>query len=98
MPFENCIAHSFTLNSISAHAPAAPGDYGITNASEWIYIGVTDDIRSELLNYLRERSTPVMKRKPSGFVFEVRDDWERVNRHNRLVTEYKPVCNRQARP
>jgi len=97
MPFENCTAHAFTLNSISAHAPAAPGVYGITNAQEWIYIGVTEDIRSMLLGYLRERGTPIMQRRPSGFVFEVRDEWERVNRQNILVREYEPVCNRQAR-
>ncbi len=96
MPFENCVAHAFTVNSISAYAPAAPGVYGITNAREWIYIGVADDIRGVLLSYLRESGTPVMRRRPSGFVFEIRADWERTNRQNRLVMEYEPVCNRQA--
>ena len=97
MPFENCVAHAFTSNSISAHAPSASGVYGITNAREWIYIGVTDDIRNMLLSYLRERGSPVMDRKPSGFVYEVRDTWERTTRQSRLVMEYEPFCNRHGR-
>ena len=98
MPFENCVAHAFTSNSIRAHAPAASGVYGITNAREWIYIGVADDIRSVLLGYLRENGSQVMDRKPSGFVFEVRDQWERTSRQNRLVMEYEPICNRHCKP
>jgi len=99
MPFEDRTAYVFTVNSISAHAPAAPGVYGITNAREWIYIGVADDIRRMLLSYLSESGTPVMRRGPSGFVFEIRAEWEeRTSRQNRLVMEYEPVCNRQANP
>jgi len=98
MPFENSVAHAFTSNSIRAHAPAAPGVYGITNAREWIYIGVADDIRSVLLGHLGENRSQVMDRKPSGFVFELWDQLERTSRQNRLVMEYEPFCNRNWKP
>jgi len=75
------------------YAPMASGVYGITNSSEWIYIGETDDIQGALLTHLRESDSPQMKRRPTGFVFEISDAARRSSRQDSLVSEYQPCCN-----
>jgi hypothetical protein len=94
MPFENSLAHAFTPTSIRNHAPAESGVYGISNAREWIYIGATDNIQGELLAHLQETGTALLTRQPKGFVYELCTSAARMGRHDRLVTEYGPVCNR----
>jgi len=70
MPFDQPTPRSLTPVSIRANAPIASGIYGISNAREWIYIGETDNIQGTLLSHLRELDTSLMKRRPTGFVFE----------------------------
>jgi hypothetical protein len=94
MPFEQIFPRSFTAVSVREHAPTASGVYGISNAIEWIYIGETDNIRDTLLGHLRELDTSLLKRQPTGFVFEVCDRAKRPARQDRLVLEYEPACNR----
>jgi hypothetical protein len=94
MPFDQPTPRSLTPVSIRANAPIASGIYGISNAREWIYIGETDNIQGTLLSHLRELDTSLMKRRPTGFVFEVCDRASRPVRQDRLVTEYEPTCNR----
>jgi hypothetical protein len=94
MPFDQPTPRSLTPVSIRANAPIASGIYGISNAREWIYIGETDNIQGTLLSHLRESDTSLMKRRPTGFVFEVCDRASRPVRQDRLVTEYEPTCNR----
>lgn len=38
----------------------------------------------------------MMKRHPTGFVFEVCDETRRPSRQDRLIREYKPICNERA--
>jgi len=94
MPFDQPTPRSLTPVSIRANAPIASGIYGISNAREWIYIGETDNIQGTLLSHLQELDTSLMKRRPTGFVFEVCDRANRPVRQNRLVFEYEPTCNR----
>ena len=94
MPFENSLAHAFTPSSIRNHAPVASGVYGISNSHEWIYIGETDNIQGKLLTHLQELGTPLLTRQPKGFVYELCTLGVRMGRHDRLVTEYGPICNR----
>jgi hypothetical protein len=96
MPFEQLIPRPLLPVAIQMYAPAASGVYGISNAREWIYIGETDDIRDALLTHLREGNTALMRRQPTGFVFEVCDRAKRPARQDRLVLEYEPACNRQS--
>lgn len=96
MPFEQYIPRPFTLGDVRAFAPAASGVYGVSNAREWIYIGTSDDIQASLLRHMSESATSLMKRKPTGFVFEVCKPVHCVARQNRLVLEYEPVCNRSS--
>ncbi len=94
MPFAQLPPRSFTASSVREHAPAQSGVYGISNAAEWIYIGEADDIQEALLGHLRELEPSLLRRQPTGFVFEVCDRAIRPARQDRLVLEYEPTCNR----
>jgi hypothetical protein len=96
MPFEHLTPRRFTSSSIQSYAPAASGVYGISNAIEWIYIGETDNIQAALLDHLQYLYTSLMKRQPTGFVFEVCEGARRSARQDRLVHEYEPSCNQDA--
>lgn len=95
MPFTQLVPHPFTSNSIEMYAPASSGVYGVSNAREWVYIGVADNIKGALLAHLRELQTTLMKREPTGFVYEPCEGGHRLIRQDRLVLEYEPTCNRQ---
>ncbi len=72
-----------------------PGVYGLSNAREWIFVGVTDDIRAALLGHLHESNTPLKSRVPTGFTFEICHPTQGAARVTRLVTELSPVCNKR---
>lgn len=94
MPFEQKFPRSFLASAVKEYAPALSGVYGISNAGEWIYIGETDNIQATLFEHLQESDTSLVKRQPTGFVFEVCARAERASRQNRLIREYEPTCNR----
>lgn len=96
MPFAELTPRPFTSGGVETYAPATSGVYGISNALEWIFIGYTDDIHGSLLNHLRDFDTLLMKRLPTGFVFEVCAASHRAARHDRLIHEYEPACNRHS--
>ena len=93
MPFDPSIPRPLMPVAVRTYAPDTSGVYGISSASEWIYIGASDDIRGALLAHLQQSDTPVMKRQPTGFVFEVCEPAQRGFRQNRLIAEYSPICN-----
>ena len=95
MPFEEFTPRSFTAVSVRANAPASSGIYGVSNAREWIFIGETDNIQASLLHDLQQSESAILKRSPTGFVFELCVPAERIARQNRLILEYEPVCNRR---
>jgi hypothetical protein len=96
MPFEQLIPRPFTSNGVRMYAPAVSGVYGISNAREWIYIGETDDIQAALLAHLQDLGASLMKRQPTGFVFEASNSLARSMRQDWLVLEYEPFCNRHS--
>jgi hypothetical protein len=96
MPFNQVIPRTLSRAGVRAYAPAASGVYGISNAGEWIYIGQADNIQVALEHHLQDAGTSVMKRQPTGFVFEVCDSAHRFARQDRLVFEYGPSCNRNS--
>jgi hypothetical protein len=97
MPFEQLIPRPFTTAGIEIYAPVQSGIYGISNASEWIYIGETDDIRDALTQHLRAKDTALMMHRPAGFVFEVCVPAQRTRRQHSLIVEYSPACNQRNR-
>lgn len=96
MPFEQLVPRPFTSTGVRMYAPSVSGLYGVSNAREWIYIGVTDNIQGALLDHLSAPHTSLMQREPSGFVFEVCEGMHCAARQDRLVLEYEPTCNRQS--
>jgi excinuclease UvrABC nuclease subunit len=96
MPFNQFTPRNFSTDAVHTYAPVTSGVYGISNSREWIYIGESDNIQNSLLNHLHEIKTALMKREPTGFVFEVCDQAHRASRQGRLVAEYGPSCNRLA--
>lgn len=97
MAFEFTIPHAFSSVSIRAHAPAAPGVYGISNSRQWIYIGEADNIREQLLEHLTETTPGIRRYIPTGFSFQMCDSHARAERHRRLVAQYDPAYNRETR-
>jgi hypothetical protein len=94
VPFEGYGGFSFSPVSVQRNAPSMPGVYGLSNAVEWVFVGVTDDIRSTLLNHLREGNTRLKSRIPTGFTFEICHASQWAARVSRLVRELAPFCNR----
>jgi hypothetical protein len=94
LPFEGYGGFSFSPVSVQKNAPSMPGVYGLSNAREWVFVGSTNDIRSTLLDHLREGNTPLKSRAPTGFTFEIWHPSQCAARVSRLVTELAPVCNR----
>jgi excinuclease UvrABC nuclease subunit len=95
MPFEGYGGFSFSSVSVQKNAPPLPGVYGLSNASQWIYVGAARDIQAALMAHLRETNTTLRSLSPKGFTFELCDAAQHSARQNRLVEEYAPVCNRR---
>ena len=49
MPFDQLIPRPFTSTAVLMYVPVVSGIYGISNAREWIYIGVADNLQGALL-------------------------------------------------
>ena len=62
-----------------------------------IYIGETDNIKASLLNNQQQGDSALMRRWPTGLIFEPRSRAGRLATQDRLILEYEPVCNRRLR-
>ena len=96
MPFEGYGGFAFTWVSVQRNAPAMPGVYGLSNAREWVFVGIADDIHAALLAHLQEGDSPIKSRAPTGFTFEVCHPTQSPMRAARLIAELSPVCRRKA--
>jgi hypothetical protein len=94
MPFVHPFSRTFSVPSISKHAPSEPGIYGLSNARHWILIECTADIKGALLAHLSEQNGELDALTPTGFTFELCDAAMQTSRQNRLVMEYEPITNR----
>lgn len=94
MPFSHPVPRSFNSQAIHEYAPNGSGIYGISNKNEWIYIGESDNIQRALLEHLMEVNSPLQRREPTGFVFDICAGGLRVDRQGKLIMEYGPTCNR----
>lgn len=84
---------AFTPESIRRWAPASPGVYLLWRRGEWIYIGVTDNIRGQLLALAAGDNECVTKEAPTDFGFELIADGEaRSMRHRALINQLAPIC------
>jgi excinuclease UvrABC nuclease subunit len=97
MPFSSTTNYSFSESGIATYAPRQSGVYGIFNSAEWIYIGEAKDIEGRLYEHLRgqsDQSIRILRRKPTGYVFERCDTATRITRETALIRELDPVCNK----
>lgn len=94
MPFDQVTPRTFNAIGVRQFVPALSGVYGISNASEWIYVGESDNLREALLAHTQDPDATIRNRRPTGFVFEVCDRARRLERQDRLIREYEPFCNR----
>lgn len=95
MPFPQENSFAFTPVSVRAHAPAAQGIYGIFNGSQWIYVGVGDDIQQSLLAHLSDTEVCIRRFNPTGFSFELQPEPSRKKRQETLIRELGTQCNHQ---
>ena len=96
MPFDPITPRPFSRDAIRTFAPVEAGVYGISNSREWIYIGECGNIQAALLEHLETLHTALMKRQPTGFVFEICRTGYGHARQDRLIQEYEPTCNRRS--
>ena len=82
--------------SIDNNVPAASGVYGLSNASQWIYVGETSNIHAELFRHLQHPNSFLRGHSPSGFTYELSSREHRVERRNQLVCELDPIGNQLA--
>jgi hypothetical protein len=92
MSFEKTSPHPFSYGVIMANAPRTSGIYGFFNATERIYVGAADNIYRKLMEHLFENDTPVKRRDPTGFVFEICSAEERSGLNAVFTSRYRPVC------
>jgi hypothetical protein len=84
---------SFTYSSVRQNAPQCSGVYAISNASEWLFVGLADNLQSALHQHLMEVGTVLRSKGATGFTFEACDSGARQALLERLVTELRPACN-----
>jgi hypothetical protein len=82
------------VTSINKNVPAASGVYGLSNASQWIYVGEAANIHAELFKHLQHPNTFLREHSPSGFTYELSAEEYRAERRNQLVVELEPIGNR----
>jgi len=87
-------SHRWTGERIIRRAPQASGVYAMFNNDGWIYVGEAGNIRARLLAHFDAPSACIKGRAPMGFQFELVPSKKRVARKNKLIGEFKPVCNR----
>ena len=96
LKFDNRNARAFTLMSVVRDAPAASGVYVLSNATEWVYVGESENIQASLMRYLQTPGSLLMELRPTGFSCEICGESERKLSKQMLVSDLNPVAN--ARP
>jgi cell division septation protein DedD len=95
-PKGNC--YVFSESSILAHAPQAPGVFGLHNPECQLYIGESANIRTALLQQLSERERQPSRFQPTGFAFEACAPELRAETAHQLMEEHQPVLQAEWPP
>ena len=71
--------------------------YAIFNKDIWIYVGVSADLQTRLIEHLNGTdavSQRIKSYSPTGFLFEINPlPDSRALRQTQLISELRPVCN-----
>jgi|GEM_PF-2353226 len=90
--FEKLSPYPFEYGVIMANAPRTSGVYGLFNDKGCIYIGEADNIHRKLMEHLFEDDSPLKRKDPTGFVFEICSADKRRWMHTVFTSRYRPVC------
>lgn len=96
MPFASAATYPFTEKGIATYAPRGSGVYGIFNSGQWIYVGESKDMEARLYAHLHgesDQSGCILRRQPTGYVFDTCDSATRTARESALIRELAPSCN-----
>ncbi len=91
MPWQNPAGYPFNLSTIAKNAPMRPGVYGLFNSEGWIYINEATDLKSSLIDCVKQNDRYFPEKSPEGFVFEVLPRSECPPRRNELILECTPI-------
>ncbi len=97
MPWSAKFGLRFAGSSIHTNVPPRPGVFGIYNATGWLFIAKSTDLRNSLHNCFVQRNYLWPDSGPSGFTFELCDPSECEERRDQLVLEYSPSGPRIAK-
>ncbi len=86
---------TWTEAAIKANAPNLSGVYAIYN-DRWLYIGESNDLKRRLLEHFNGDNLRITRANPTGFTFELCDQFVRMRRQAQLIAQLVPVCNQQA--
>ena len=81
-----------TLHSVRQNAPPYAGVYAISNAREWLFVGLADNVQAALYGHLAETGTPLRALGATGFTFQLCDAGSRDTLYDRLVADLHPIC------
>jgi hypothetical protein len=102
VPFRHFYSYPYTDGSIKASAPEVSGVYGIyartTVKNEWIYVGQSENIQKTLIEHLQAKGPEdecIQSHQPTGFTYETVPEDRRLTRHNELILELGPHCNKK---
>jgi hypothetical protein len=84
--------NDWSESSIKQKAPQASGVYAIYNRA-WIYVGESNNIQTTLLEHWNGDNACITTAVPTGFVYEVCNQADRVRRQVALIIRFRPRCN-----
>ena len=87
--------YSFKPDSITLHAPAASGVYGLFNFRHQIVIGSASNLRNAVLHHRQHTKFRFRRFEPTGFTFEICPPELREIRALELTMEYGPISGPQ---
>ena len=91
---EGLQGNAWSESSIKENAPQSSGVYAIYNRA-WIYVGESNDIQYKLLGHWSGDNACITSAIPTGFVFEICNQNERLRRQVALINRFLPRCNQR---
>ena len=85
---------AFSLSSITANAPSAPGVYALYSPKGYIYFGETNDIARRLTHHLDDLDNCINRMGATFFAYELLPtEGSRIARQAQLIALFRTSCN-----
>jgi hypothetical protein len=95
MAWQGTWGFQYTTISVLANAPKQSGVYVIYSLCGNIYVGESGDIRTRLLQHLKEDNGCITRCGATLFAYELVPEQSRVARQDVLILELQPACNQK---